>query len=611
MTSVRSKRKQNAFIIALITLLTLISSFFPISPRIASASETEPTIEIETSYIEPGETDVITINAENIPTPGLVGYQLNLVYDQQVIEVLGVEKSSSIPFGFQIANSDNPGVVRLVAIRMDGSGVTGDFALSHIKIRSKQEAKGSTELKLEGLQLAMANTESLDAEVVNGILEFNTETPYENPNKNPNETPEEHQNELTMNLLSLPPAVLNQPYSVKLGANNGKPPYKWSSTELPAGLKLDQQTGEISGIPTADTKTYLVVVTVTDSSLPAQSVSIEIPIEVAAMLKAPQSPNNEVGIGTGVGRGNNNGPLFVRAGDDRYQTALAIALAHFPQLGPKNILVANGYASADALAGAPLAFKLKAPIILSSTDPSVTTELNDYIMKTRAHGGNIVLLGGTGVINSTYSNAYTSMQKQRIGGVNRRETAVLIARELLGETTGKPVVVVNENAFVDAISIAPFAAKEGWPILLTSKDELSAETSDYLDELKPSSILVIGSTGVVSEKVYKDLSNKTNTGVIARLGGLDRFETNAQVLEWAQNMHPDQFTPGKANLAFANGDADDVIDALAGAALGIPIVLVHNKNELNASQQGFLQQLGTVTSEILGSSGVIDPVLKW
>ncbi|MGB9711925.1 MAG: putative Ig domain-containing protein [Dissulfurimicrobium hydrothermale] len=55
----------------------------------------------------------------------------------------------------------------------------------------------------------------------------------------------------TITTWSLPMGTVNQPYqNVTLTAANGTPPFTWTCPVLPAGLRLDQKTGVISGTPT-------------------------------------------------------------------------------------------------------------------------------------------------------------------------------------------------------------------------------------------------------------------------------------------------------------------------------------------------------------------------
>jgi hypothetical protein len=74
-------------------------------------------------------------------------------------------------------------------------------------------------------------------------------------------------------------------YTATLKATGGTLPYLWSlaSGTLPAGLSLDVTTGIISGTPTTPVAAPLSF-TVTDSSRPAQSSSINLTLTVSAFL---------------------------------------------------------------------------------------------------------------------------------------------------------------------------------------------------------------------------------------------------------------------------------------------------------------------------------------
>ncbi len=64
----------------------------------------------------------------------------------------------------------------------------------------------------------------------------------------------------------LPDARLNQPYTQLIAASGGQPPYRWSTSGLPAGLTINSATGQITGTPTA-AGSFGIAITVQDSVL--------------------------------------------------------------------------------------------------------------------------------------------------------------------------------------------------------------------------------------------------------------------------------------------------------------------------------------------------------
>jgi putative cell wall-binding protein len=88
------------------------------------------------------------------------------------------------------------------------------------------------------------------------------------------------------------------------------------------------------------------------------------------------------------------------AGADRYATAAAISLKTYPQ-GATTAYLASGENYPDALAGAPVAARAGAPLLLTGRDcvpASTRAEL------TRLRATNIVVLGGTSAVSEAAAN---------------------------------------------------------------------------------------------------------------------------------------------------------------------------------------------------------------
>ncbi|MFP3470980.1 cell wall-binding repeat-containing protein, partial [Micrococcus sp. SIMBA_144] len=109
-------------------------------------------------------------------------------------------------------------------------------------------------------------------------------------------------------------------------------------------------------------------------------------------------------------------------------------------------------------------------------------------------------------------------------------------------------VVSNGINFPDALSIASYAAKQGYPILLTQQNKLPAITETALVEFESS--IIVGGKGVVSEKVAGQLPAPV------RYGGANRYATSAEI---AMKLNP----ADKAVVATGANFAD----ALTGSIL--------------------------------------------
>ena len=97
---------------------------------------------------------------------------------------------------------------------------------------------------------------------------------------------------------SIAPGVAGVPYQLRLQAEGGTRPYRWtiSDGKLPSGLELDAKTGEISGLP-ASGGTFTITVRLRDSGSPAQEVQRTYTIQLRAMLSIEWKESPQVKTG--------------------------------------------------------------------------------------------------------------------------------------------------------------------------------------------------------------------------------------------------------------------------------------------------------------------------
>lgn len=189
----------------------------------------------------------------------------------------------------------------------------------------------------------------------------------------------------------------------------------------------------------------------------------------------------------------------------------------------ETVILANYNAFADALSAAPLAYKHKGPILLTQKDFLTGDAKKDIqnIMPSQ-----VIIVGGTGSVSDKVVNDIKSINSnisvRRIGGADRFEVAQKISSEL--GTPGTSIVANGMN-FPDALAIAPYAARKGYPILLTQPNKLPAKTEAALKSNKTTKTIIVGGPASVGTTVYSKLPAPK------RIGGANRFEVAANILK--------------------------------------------------------------------------------
>ncbi|NMH75177.1 hypothetical protein HF078_19035 [Bacillus sp. RO2] len=262
----------------------------------------------------------------------------------------------------------------------------------------------------------------------------------------------------------------------------------------------------------------------------------------------------------------------------------------------ETVIIANGSNFPDALSGAPLAYKLNAPILLTSGKDSKLTESTKIRIK-ELGARKAIILGGESAVSSEVQTTLKNMNLtvKRVAGKDRYETASLIATELGG--TFKAVIASGSN-FPDALAIAPYAARNGIPILLTKGGEtepLNSYASNVIKSKKITSTIVVGDMKVVSKKAYDALPKPD------RIAGKDRYATSVAIIE-ELNLPTDMLY-----VATGKGFADALTGSVLAAKENAAILLIGNiQNQESVETTNLIAKHNIDTFYVLGGDSAVN-----
>ncbi|PWJ48461.1 Putative cell wall binding repeat 2 [Quadrisphaera granulorum] len=278
------------------------------------------------------------------------------------------------------------------------------------------------------------------------------------------------------------------------------------------------------------------------------------------------------------------------SGGDRHATAAAVSTMNF-QSSTKAVVVVNGNSFADALAAAPLAASLKAPLLTVTAD-QVPTATSAEIERLAPQL--VWVVGGTTAISEGVTSQLDGLSTGgtiRLAGNTRYATAARVSEmQFLG---AQEVYVASGEGFADALAAGAAAASKGVPLMLTNRDSLPSETADMLKAVGPTRITIVGGTTVVSAAVQAKLEADW-PGKVRRIYGDDRYDTAAKVLKDLGSSAPSVLLASGVNFP----------DALAGAALGKPLLLSRPDCLPQVTADAYTA-LGTTSVTGLGGSDVL------
>ncbi|KPU44786.1 N-acetylmuramoyl-L-alanine amidase LytC precursor [Oxobacter pfennigii] len=287
-------------------------------------------------------------------------------------------------------------------------------------------------------------------------------------------------------------------------------------------------------------------------------------------------------------------------GSDRYGTAAAISRKGWDK--SDNIILASGEDYPDALTGVVLAGLYDAPVLLTGKD-SLNNEALKEIERLKAK--KIYIIGGPGAISENIElKLKVNYDVERIYGSDRYKTAIAAGSKGRQAKMTDTAILATGLDFPDAMAIAPFAAKEGTPILYTSKDSLNTDTEKALKDWKIKKVILTGGTGVISAAVENYVRSNLNIQVI-RLGGSDRYLTSLEIAKYYGQIYDYE------GIVIATGGL--FADALAGGALAVrencPVLLVR-RDEISGDMLKYISSLKMKKYYILGGPGAVSDGIK-
>ncbi|MBU8658511.1 SpoIID/LytB domain-containing protein [Bacillus pumilus] len=279
--------------------------------------------------------------------------------------------------------------------------------------------------------------------------------------------------------------------------------------------------------------------------------------------------------------GNNVSTVQRYAGKTLYDTANLIASNAWKK--PATIVVVNKDAFSDAISVAPLAYKLNAPILY--TEKSVLTKATESQIK-KMNPDNILIIGGTSVISTKTETALKKYGKiKRISGATRYDVSKNIAKEM---GTYSQAIVVTGRVFADGAAIAPYAARNGYPILLTPKSKLPNYSL-------PKKVMIIGGENAVGKSVEKQIKK---TSSVTRIDGMTRYDVAANIVK--------KLNMGAKKIYLARGSSfsDAIPLSLIAAKNNSPMVLI-KKDDITTPVKNILKEKGTYSFHIAGGKGAV------
>lgn len=294
-------------------------------------------------------------------------------------------------------------------------------------------------------------------------------------------------------------------------------------------------------------------------------------------------------------------------GATRYDTAIDVSRKF---ASADWVVVATGANYPDALAGAPLAYELGGPILLSHPRNGLSAAARAEVARLGAT--HALILGGAGVVPANVASQLAAAgvpagNISRIAGANRYDTSARIAMRLKAERGGGAIttafIATGEN-FPDALAASGLAARMGAPVLLVTPRGVPSQTAAALSALGVTDTLVLGGPVAVPSAVSGRLPSPV------RLAGADRYATAVKVAGWALDSSGAGFAPGTVIVATGTNFPDALSSGVLGAVDSATTVLVHG--DVPSATRTFLtgRAADIDTLYVIGGPGAVSTAVE-
>ncbi|MBQ7891976.1 MAG: cell wall-binding repeat-containing protein [Erysipelotrichaceae bacterium] len=183
------------------------------------------------------------------------------------------------------------------------------------------------------------------------------------------------------------------------------------------------------------------------------------------------------------------------AGKNRYETNLEILKE--AGIDDEPILVATGNGFADSLSASAVGY----PILL--VNQTLSAKQKEFLKQ--LNGNPMIIIGGTSAVSTNVENQLRKYgEVERLAGVNRYETSVLVAERFF-EHPDYAVLAYAKN-FPDGLSGGPLAYLHKGPLLLTDNDNWQY-AADFVQEKGIVRGAVLGGPTLISSETVKNIFN--------------------------------------------------------------------------------------------------------